>query len=41
MTGAVRELLAARPEAVDSRTYLGVGREAMAEAVAHLVRVLS
>ncbi|MFF6996724.1 ketose-bisphosphate aldolase [Streptomyces sp. NPDC008313] len=40
MTGAVREFLASRPEAVDSRTYLGVGREAMARTVARLIRVL-
>ncbi|MEU6217534.1 class II fructose-bisphosphate aldolase [Streptomyces sp. NPDC047022] len=40
MTGAIREFLAAHPEAVDSRTYLGVGRKAMAAAVAHLVTVL-
>ncbi|MGW3492978.1 class II fructose-bisphosphate aldolase [Streptomyces sp. NPDC001020] len=40
MTGAIREFLAAHPAAVDSRTYLGVGREAMARAVAHLITVL-
>jgi fructose-bisphosphate aldolase class II len=40
MTGAIREFLAAHPEAVDSRTYLSVGREAMATAVADLVRLL-
>jgi fructose-bisphosphate aldolase class II len=40
MTGAVREFLAAHPEAVDSRKYLSVGREAMAETVARLIRVL-
>jgi fructose-bisphosphate aldolase class II len=41
MTGAVREFLAAHPEAVDSRKYLSVGREAMAGTVARLIRVLS
>ncbi|MFJ8082447.1 ketose-bisphosphate aldolase [Streptomyces sp. NPDC096205] len=40
MTGAIREFLAAHPEAVDSRTYLSVGREAMAQAVAGTVRLL-
>ncbi|MET7702569.1 class II fructose-bisphosphate aldolase [Streptomyces sp. NPDC005485] len=40
MTGAIREYLAAHPEAVDSRTYLSVGREAMAQAVGHLIGVL-
>jgi fructose-bisphosphate aldolase class II len=40
MTGAMREFLAAHPEAVDSRTYLGVGREAMARTVAELITVL-
>ncbi|MCD7440948.1 class II fructose-bisphosphate aldolase family protein [Streptomyces lincolnensis] len=40
MTGAIREFLAAYPEAVDSRTYLGVGREAMARTVAGLIGVL-
>jgi fructose-bisphosphate aldolase class II len=40
MTGAIREFLAAHPDAVDSRTYLSVGREAMARAVAHLIGVL-
>ncbi|WP_327137897.1 class II fructose-bisphosphate aldolase family protein [Streptomyces sp. NBC_01340] len=41
MTGAVREFLAAHPEAVDSRKYLSVGREAMVRTVARLIRVLS
>ncbi|MEU9542139.1 MULTISPECIES: class II fructose-bisphosphate aldolase [Streptomyces] len=41
MTGAIREFLAAHPEAVDSRTYLSVGREAMAGTVARLIRVLN
>jgi fructose-bisphosphate aldolase class II len=40
MTGAIREFLAAHPEAVDSRTYLSVGREAMLRAVVGIVRVL-
>ncbi|CAL9636115.1 class II fructose-bisphosphate aldolase [Streptomyces sp. Tu 3180] len=37
MTGAIREFLAARPEAVDSRGYLTVGREAMTRTVASLI----
>ncbi|MET7351356.1 MULTISPECIES: class II fructose-bisphosphate aldolase [Streptomyces] len=41
MTGAIREFLAAHPEAVDSRKYLSVGREAMAGTVARLIRVLN
>jgi fructose-bisphosphate aldolase class II len=41
MTGAIREYLAAHPEAVDSRTYLSVGREAMAHAVSGMVRLLA
>ncbi|GAA3829271.1 class II fructose-bisphosphate aldolase [Streptomyces chiangmaiensis] len=40
MTGAIREFLAAHPEAVDSRAYLAVGREAMVQSVARLVTVL-
>jgi fructose-bisphosphate aldolase class II len=40
MTGAIRKYLAARPEAVDSRGYLTVGREAMVQAVVETVRVL-
>ncbi|WP_055489456.1 class II fructose-bisphosphate aldolase [Streptomyces sp. TP-A0356] len=40
MTGAIREFLAQHPEAVDSRKYLAVGREAMARTVARLVTVL-
>ncbi|KOU72361.1 fructose-bisphosphate aldolase [Streptomyces sp. MMG1533] len=40
MTGAIREFLAARPEAVDSRAYLSVGREAMVRAVAGIIRAL-
>ncbi|MFE9017392.1 ketose-bisphosphate aldolase [Streptomyces sp. NPDC007808] len=41
MTAAVRDFLAAHPEAVDSRKYLSVGREAMVRAVARLIRVLA
>ncbi|MET7377251.1 ketose-bisphosphate aldolase [Streptomyces sp. NPDC005526] len=40
MTGAIRDFLAGRPEAVDSRTYLGVGREAMVAEVRRLVALL-
>ncbi|MFF7949525.1 class II fructose-bisphosphate aldolase [Streptomyces griseorubiginosus] len=40
MTRAIREHLAAHPEAVDSRTYLGVGRDAMAEAARRIIRML-
>ncbi|MEU2064546.1 class II fructose-bisphosphate aldolase [Streptomyces sp. NPDC013455] len=40
MTGAIRAFLAAHPEAVDSRKYLGVGREAMAHEVARIIGVL-
>ncbi|MDH6622773.1 fructose-bisphosphate aldolase class II [Streptomyces sp. LBL] len=40
MTGSIREFLAAHPEAVDSRTYLSVGREAMARTVAHVIQAL-
>ncbi|MET8770944.1 class II fructose-bisphosphate aldolase [Streptomyces sp. NPDC004658] len=41
MTGAIRDFLTARPEAVDSRTYLGAGREAMAAEVRRIIGVLS
>ncbi|MGW3196021.1 class II fructose-bisphosphate aldolase [Streptomyces sp. NPDC001118] len=41
MTGAIREFLAAHPEAVDSRKYLSVGREAMAHEVRRIIGVLS
>ncbi|MFE1588023.1 ketose-bisphosphate aldolase [Streptomyces sp. NPDC058737] len=41
MTGAIREHLAARPEAVDSRGYLTAGREAMVRTVATLLRVVA
>ncbi|MFF4040383.1 ketose-bisphosphate aldolase [Streptomyces sp. NPDC001816] len=40
MTSAIRAFLAAHPEAVDSRKYLSVGREAMAREVARLIGVL-
>jgi fructose-bisphosphate aldolase, class II len=40
MTGAIRDHLAAHPEAVDSRTYLTVGREAMVRTVAEIIQVL-
>ncbi|MCX4572776.1 class II fructose-bisphosphate aldolase family protein [Streptomyces sp. NBC_01571] len=40
MTGAIRAYLADRPEAVDSRTYLSVGRESMARAVTRLIGVV-
>jgi fructose-bisphosphate aldolase, class II len=41
MTGAIREFLAAHPEAVDSRTYLSVGRDAMAEAARRIIQLLA
>ncbi len=41
MTGAIRTYLAANPEAVDSRTYLSVGREAMVMAVAGIIGTLT
>ncbi|NUQ95702.1 MAG: class II fructose-bisphosphate aldolase family protein [Streptomyces sp.] len=40
MTGAIRDFLAAHPEAVDSRTYLSVGREAMVRAVTGIIRIV-
>lgn len=40
MTGAIREFLTAHPEAVDSRGYLTVGREAMARAVTGVIEAL-
>ncbi|MCZ0990800.1 class II fructose-bisphosphate aldolase [Streptomyces diastatochromogenes] len=40
MTSAIRDFLAAHPEAVDSRKYLSVGREAMAREVARIIGVL-
>ncbi|GGQ72829.1 class II fructose-bisphosphate aldolase [Streptomyces flaveolus] len=41
MTGAIREYLASHPDAVDSRRYLTVGREAMVRTVAALTRVVT
>ncbi|MFC8868948.1 ketose-bisphosphate aldolase [Streptomyces sp. NPDC057148] len=41
MTGAIREYLAARPEAADSRGYLTAGREAMVRTVSTLIRVIA
>ncbi|MFF4763034.1 ketose-bisphosphate aldolase [Streptomyces sp. NPDC001292] len=40
MTGAIRGFLAAHPEAVDSRKYLSVGREAMVGEVERLIGVI-
>ncbi|MGW2346777.1 class II fructose-bisphosphate aldolase [Streptomyces sp. NPDC001661] len=40
MTTAIREFLTAHPEAVDSRKYLGVAREAMARTVCELIGVV-
>ena len=40
-TTAVRAYLAAHPEVVDSRTYLGAGREALAAEAARLITVFS
>lgn len=37
MTGAIREHLDAHPDAVDARTYLSAGREAMARTVERIV----
>ncbi|MFH8241062.1 ketose-bisphosphate aldolase [Streptomyces sp. NPDC018321] len=41
MTGAIREYLAARPEAADSRGYLTAGREAMVRTVSTLIGVIA
>jgi len=41
MTSAIRTFLAAHPQAVDSRKYLSVGREAMAQEVTRLIGVLT
>ncbi|MGW6473570.1 class II fructose-bisphosphate aldolase [Streptomyces nigra] len=41
MTTAIREFLAAHPDAVDSRTYLSVGREAMVRAVARIITLVA
>ncbi|MEV5611258.1 class II fructose-bisphosphate aldolase [Streptomyces sp. NPDC052225] len=40
MTAAIREFLATHPDAVDSRKYLTVGREAMARTVSELIGVI-
>ncbi|MEU6660242.1 class II fructose-bisphosphate aldolase [Streptomyces sp. NPDC046821] len=40
MTAAIRDFLAAHPDAVDSRKYLSVGREAMVSTVTELVGVM-
>lgn len=40
LTGAIREYLAAHAEVVDPRTYLTVGRAAMAETVGRLIGLL-
>ncbi len=40
MTGAIREYLTTHPEAVDSRGYLTVGRDAMTRAVAGIIQAL-
>jgi len=40
MTTAIRDHLAAHPDAVDSRAYLSVGREAMVRTVADIITVL-
>ncbi|MEU2288934.1 class II fructose-bisphosphate aldolase [Streptomyces sp. NPDC013178] len=37
MTGAIREYLGAHPDAVDARTYLRAGREAMARTVERII----
>ncbi|MBO4256009.1 class II fructose-bisphosphate aldolase [Streptomyces griseorubiginosus] len=41
MTAAIREFLATHPEAVDSRQYLSVGREAMVRTVTDIARTLA
>jgi fructose-bisphosphate aldolase class II len=40
-TAAVRDVLAARPELVDSRKYLGPARDAVTAEAARLLRVLT
>ncbi len=40
-TGAVREVLDASPQLVDSRKYLGAGRSAMADAAAGVIEVIT
>lgn len=37
MTGAIRDRLATHPDAVDARTYLNAGREAMASTVERII----
>jgi fructose-bisphosphate aldolase class II len=37
MTGAIRDHLATHPDAVDARTYLNAGREAMARTVERII----
>ncbi|MEU3842855.1 class II fructose-bisphosphate aldolase [Streptomyces sp. NPDC028635] len=41
MTAAIRHFLATHPEAVDSRKYLSVGREAMIQEVTRIISVLN
>ncbi|MEV0979355.1 class II fructose-bisphosphate aldolase [Streptomyces sp. NPDC049915] len=41
MTAAIRDFLAAHPEAVDSRKYLSVGREAMIREVTRIIGLIS
>ncbi|WP_328320449.1 class II fructose-bisphosphate aldolase [Streptomyces sp. NBC_00388] len=41
MTAAIREVLTAQPEAVDSRKYLKAGRQAMADTVTGLVELVA
>jgi fructose-bisphosphate aldolase class II len=40
-TGAVRDLLLARPEVVDSRTYVAAGREALSSEAERLLRLFA
>ncbi|MFF9117966.1 ketose-bisphosphate aldolase [Streptomyces massasporeus] len=40
LTGAIREFLAERPEAVDPRSYLTLARQAMTRAVARILQTL-
>ncbi|WP_328332713.1 MULTISPECIES: class II fructose-bisphosphate aldolase [unclassified Streptomyces] len=40
MTAAIREVLTAQPDAVDSRKYLKAGRQAMADTVTGLVKLV-
>jgi fructose-bisphosphate aldolase class II len=40
-TATVRDVLAARPDLVDSRQYLGPARDAVTEEAARLLRVLT